>query len=68
MTASYIPDVLNCENCRRAYDESDARDFEKYCSARCEAEGRQAIAEYHDEEEQQQAYEDAQKHGDSLIP
>ena len=68
MTTPQLADVHNCENCRQAYDESDARDWEKYCSARCEAEGRQAIAEYHAEEEQAQAYEDAQKHGDSLIP
>jgi len=68
MTAPILPDVRNCENCRQAYDESDARDFEKYCSAKCEAEGRQAIAEYHDEEEQAQAYEDAQRKGEDLIP
>ena len=68
MTTPILPDVLNCDWCRRAYDESDARDFEKYCSAKCEAEGRQAIAEYHDEEEQAQAYEDAQRKGEDLIP
>ena len=51
MTASPLN---KCIGCQKEYDDSDAQDFENYCSANCESEALQEIAEHRAEAEREE--------------
>ena len=41
MTYNEPDDLEECKGCEKLFDESDAEDFEQFCSCECESESKQ---------------------------
>ena len=62
--------LIHCAYCNKVFDVSDAEDFEKFCTSKCENEHRQEWAEFRREESEDEiAHEEVENMraaGDSL--
>ena len=53
-------DSMECHNCKKQYMDSDTKDFEKFCSAECEATHKQEWADFKKEELEFEAMDEQQ--------